>query len=57
MVQENRTEKVLIEDIPLNHRDVTSLETYVSGLVKLSCSVKQYGKRFVATFQNEIGEL
>ena len=57
IIQDNETNKVLIEDIPPDCRDIAGLETYVSGLMKLSCSVKKHEKRFLATFEKEIGEL
>ena len=48
--------KVLIDDIPSLKRDAAQLEAYMTSLMKLPCSVKQYGKLFVATFERAIGE-
>ena len=53
---EQRTTKVLIDDIPSLKRDAAQLEAYMTSLMKLPCSVKQYGKSFVATFERAIGK-
>lgn len=47
--------KVCIEDVPLSKRDTSLIKYYLSSLTSLDCDVKQYGKSFLATFQQPIG--
>lgn len=52
----NSPTKICIEDIPQSKRDMSLIRYYLHSLVSQDCEVKAYGKTFLATFQQPIGE-
>lgn len=48
--------KVCIEDIPQCKRSTSLIRYYLQSLVFQDCEVKAYGKTFLATFHQPIGE-
>ena len=46
---------MLIDDVPPMKREAAQIEAYMATLMNVPCSVKQYGKRFKATFEGTIG--
>ena len=49
--------KVYVDDVPPPKRDATLIKYYLSSLMSRDCEVQQYGKTFLATFQQQIGTL
>ena len=47
--------RVHIDDVPPHKRERSLIELYMKSLAFTECTVKQYGKSFMATFQQPIG--
>lgn len=48
--------RVLVTNIPPQKRDELSVKSYLSMLMLMKCSVKQYKDLFMATFAQPIGK-
>lgn len=47
--------KILVDDVPPFKRDEVFIKSYLSDMMNVSCNVKQYGKQFLASFNQPIG--
>lgn len=54
--QFNSPMNVLVEGVPSNVGDPTTIEYYLSSLTHVKCEVAQHGRSFLAKFQQKIGK-
>jgi len=53
---ESKETKLLVENVPPAKRNESFITSYLHKLTNASCHVKQYGEKFLATFNKAIGK-